>query len=133
MQPGGLQGALRILIVEDEPDIREAMAEAMAEAGYQFVTAATLEQARDALARETYDLLLLDVFVDGDTCDELLNELSRAANGPATVLTSADLTRRSSSLAKRFSIPLVLKPFDLDDLVATVGRAHEERLVPLRA
>lgn len=133
MQPGDRGRGLKILIVEDEPDLRDAMAEAMADAGYQFVTASTLDEARSALAAGAYDLLLLDIFVCGITCDELLAELAAAGQRPATVLTSADLTSRSQTLAERYSLPLVAKPFDLDDLVATIDRAHTEGRVPLRA
>jgi DNA-binding response OmpR family regulator len=133
MQPGSRERALSILIVEDEPDIREALAEAMAEAGYIFATAATLDEARTALSAGNYDLLLLDIYLDELTCEQLLAELAQSQPKPVTVLTSADLTRRSRDLADRFSLPLVHKPFDLDDLVATIGKAHAERRVPFEA
>lgn len=118
-----------ILIVEDEPDLREAVAEALAQAGYSFLSVANLAEARCALASASYDVLLLDIFLDGVTCEELLTELAADHHAPATVLTSADVTPRSHHLARRFALPLVLKPFDLDDLVATIEQARQQSLV----
>lgn len=125
--------SLTVLIVEDEPDIREAVAEAILEAGHQFISVGDLTQARQALASASVDIILLDMIVDGTTCDGLLDELSKHASPPATVLTSADATPRSRAIATRYAIPLVLKPFDLDDLMSALGRAHSDRRVPARA
>jgi DNA-binding NtrC family response regulator len=123
---------LSVLIVEDEPDLRDAVSEAIEQAGYHFVGVGDLVQARAALATSTFDLVLLDVFVEGETCDQLLSELSTQQSPPATVLTSADITALSRGIAQRFDLPLVLKPFDLDDLMTTLGHAHEQRRVPAR-
>ena len=51
----------KILIVEDEPDIREAMAEAMAEAGYQVSTAENGLVGLTLAQAEHPDLILLDI------------------------------------------------------------------------
>lgn len=122
-----------VMIVEDEPDLREAVAEAMEQAGYRMIAVGDLEQARSTLASTRVDLLLLDLFVDGLTCDDWLRELAGATDPPATVLTSADATQRSHALAQRFALELVLKPFDLDDLIAALERALVERRVPTAA
>ena len=131
MLASGTSSALTVLIVEDEPDLREVVAEVIEQAGYRMIAVGDLEQARSALATTRVDLLLLDVFVDGLTCDAWLTELAGALDPPATVLTSADATHRSHALAQRFALELVLKPFDLDDLIAALERARVERRVPI--
>ena len=121
---------LTVLIVEDEPDLREAIAEVIEQAGYHFVSVADLAQARAALASTEIDLILLDVLVEGESSEALLHELSMQTSPPVTVITTADATQRSRTIASRYAVPLVLKPFDLDELVETVGRAHREHRVP---
>lgn len=130
MQDEAGGSGLTVLVVEDEPDLREAVCEAMKDAGYHLIGVGDLELARAALARTPIDLLLLDVLVNGATCDALLNELSLGPRAPATVLTSADATQRSRDLAHRYALPLILKPFDLDDLVRVLATAHERHQVP---
>ena len=132
MQPEDRGRALTVLIVEDEVDLREAVAEAIGDAGYHFISVGDLDRARAALATTRIDLILLDMLVAGVSCDDWLAELSLHINSPATVLTSADATPRSQALATHYSLPLLLKPFDLDDLMALLGRAHAEGLSPSR-
>lgn len=123
---------LTVLIVEDEIDLREAVAEAVVDAGYHFIGVGNLAHARAALASSRVDLILLDMLVAGDTCDALLLELSDRADSPPTVLTSADASARSHALAARYSLPLLLKPFDLDDLMTVLGDAHTHGRAPVR-
>lgn len=51
----------RILLVEDEPDIREAMAEALTDAGFQVSTASNGEVGLNLAISEHPDLILLDI------------------------------------------------------------------------
>ena len=65
-----------ILVVDDEPDIRELVSEILRDEGYQVCVAENGEAARSAYTREGPDLVLLDIWmpdVDGIT---LLKEWS---------------------------------------------------------
>lgn len=65
----------QILLVDDSMTVRQAYGDALDQAGFQVVTAATLAEARAALAEHDPDLLVLDVHLpDGDGLD-LLAEL----------------------------------------------------------
>ncbi len=67
---------------------------------------------------------MLDLAFDNATGEMLLAQF---ASEVTTVLTSADATERSRTLAAKFGGPLHLEPFDLDDLVPTVMGAHQQR------
>jgi hypothetical protein len=58
--------------------------------------------------------------------------MSGQAEAPVTVLITADASTRSRALATRYSVPLLLKPFDLDELVTVLTRAQQENLRPSR-
>lgn len=116
--------SLRILLVEDEESLREAFAAVLREDGHDLVEAATVERAREALAAHPVDVVILDLHVSSGTTEALLADVSRAT---ATVLTSADVSPFSTSLAARYGVALLRKPFDLDELVPAVLRAHHER------
>lgn len=122
MQPGGPL-TLRILLVEDEFDLREAMSEILREAGHHLVEVDTVERARSSLAETHVDVLVLDLVVRDGTSEEFLADIARTT---PTVLTSADVAR-SRALAAKYEVPLLLKPFDLDELIPAVLRAHDER------
>ena len=81
--------AAHILVVDDEADIRSLLKEILSEEGYEVEVAANAEQARAARARQTPDLVLLDIWmpdVDGIT---LLREWSSAnADGCPVVMMS---------------------------------------------
>ena len=53
----------RILIIEDEPDIREAMAEAITQAGYEALTAENGQVGLEMALAERPDIILLDIIM----------------------------------------------------------------------
>ncbi len=55
----------RVLIVDDEPGIRESLSGALEDEGFTCATAATGEECLEELARNSYDAILLDVWLPG--------------------------------------------------------------------
>ena len=53
----------KILVVDDEQDIRETLKEILGEEGYEVEVAANAAEARAARAREEPDLVLLDIWM----------------------------------------------------------------------
>lgn len=80
--------ATRILIVDDDPGIRELTAEFLSAHGYQVAGAADAAAMRAALAQERYDLIVLDVMMPGEDGLSVLRTLDRAT-GPAVIMLSA--------------------------------------------
>ena len=117
----------QILVVDDEPDIRELVREILEDEGYGVVVAEDGESARAAFARQTPNLVLLDIWmpdVDGIT---LLREWSSGGSldcpivvmsGHGTVETAIEATRLGAH-------DFVQKPISLARLLAIVSQALE--------
>lgn len=114
-----------ILVVDDEADIRGLLKEILSEEGYDVDVAADAAQARAARARQSPDLVLLDIWmpdVDGIT---LLREWSSSAlDGCPVVMMSGHGTVETAVEATRLgAFDFVEKPLSLAKLLRTVERA----------
>jgi two-component system nitrogen regulation response regulator NtrX len=117
--------AARILVVDDEADIRGLLKEILSEEGYEVDVAANAGQARASKAKQTPDLVLLDIWmpdVDGIT---LLREWSSApTDGCPVVMMSGHGTVETAVEATRLgAFDFVEKPLSLAKLLRTVERA----------
>jgi two-component system nitrogen regulation response regulator NtrX len=117
--------AAHILVVDDEADIRSLLKEILSEEGYEVDVAANATQARASRARQTPDLVLLDIWmpdVDGIT---LLREWSTTnAEGCPVVMMSGHGTVETAVEATRLgAFDFVEKPLSLAKLLRTVERA----------
>ncbi len=118
----------RILVVDDERMIRWSLRSCFEEAGAEVEEAATLEEARRALAGPEPSLLVLDIRLpDGDGMD-LLREVVRARPElPILVITAYGSLKGAVAAVRSGAFDYVAKPFDLDDLLLTAHRALEHR------
>ncbi|MEY4762785.1 MAG: hypothetical protein RLZZ200_2641 [Pseudomonadota bacterium] len=115
----------KILVVDDESDIRTLLKEILSEEGYEVEVAADAAQARTARARAVPDLVLLDIWMPDTDGITLLREWSGAAteecpvvmmSGHGTVETAVEATRLGA-------FDFVEKPLSLAKLLRTVQRA----------
>ena len=79
--------ATRLLIVDDDPGIRELTADFLGQHGYVVDTARDAADMRTALAREQYALIVLDVMMPGEDGLSVLRTLDRDT-GPAVIMLS---------------------------------------------
>ncbi|SDJ98974.1 two-component system, OmpR family, response regulator MprA [Nonomuraea maritima] len=113
--------AVRLLVVDDEPALREALQSSLEFEGYKVVTAADGHQALEALAAESYDAVLLDVMMprlDGLTACRRLR--SAGNNVPVLMLTARDAVGDRVSGLDAGADDYLVKPFELDELLARV-------------
>ncbi|MEM8710785.1 MAG: response regulator transcription factor [Planctomycetota bacterium] len=111
----------RLLTVEDDPRIRASLVEALGEQGHECDEASSVESARERLACQSYDLVLLDVMLpDGDGWD-LLREMREQSNATRVIFLSAkqQVAERLHGLSLG-AVDYVVKPFDLRELEARV-------------
>ncbi|GAA3234695.1 response regulator transcription factor [Nonomuraea helvata] len=111
----------RLLVVDDEPALREALQSSLEFEGYQVVTANDGQAALEALAQESYDAVLLDVMMprlDGLTACRRL----RASGNhiPVLMLTARDAVGDRVSGLDAGADDYLVKPFELDELLARV-------------
>ncbi|WP_159809649.1 response regulator transcription factor [Cellulomonas citrea] len=125
----------RILVVDDDPGIRELLTSALTFAGYQVQTAGTAAAALDALRDARPDLVVLDIVLpDADGLDVLRMVRAAGDRTPVLFLSSRDeVADRVAGLAAGGD-DYVTKPFDLAEvaarLAALLRRARHEDLDP---
>jgi CheY-like chemotaxis protein len=119
-----MAGSERVLVVEDDDDIRDVMQEVLASEGYRVDVA---RDGRDALAKLEGGghppLILLDMMMptmDGETFLKILKSNPALADAPVVVI-SGSAAARDKALALRAAHCLV-KPFELDELLGVVRR-----------
>lgn len=108
---------MKILILEDERALAESMAEFLEDVGYEVRIFNHSEDALNAIYENSFELLLLDVKVYGQSGFEMLKELRRQGNNiPAIFVTSltdiGDLTQGYQSGCCDY----IRKPFELAEL-----------------
>ena len=116
-----------VLVVDDEPTLRETLAEALAADGLRVVTAADGREALERFRAEPPDLVLLDLMLPELSGMEVCRILRRESSVPILMLTARD-----SEIDKVVGLELgaddyVTKPFSLRELLARV-RAQLRRL-----
>ncbi len=121
--------ASKILVVDDESDIRRLLQEILTEEGYEVEVAADASQARAARARQTPDLVLLDIWMPDTDGITLLREWSsEPADGCPVVMMSGHGTVETAVEATRLgAYDFVEKPLSLAKLLRTVERALDAR------
>ena len=114
-----------ILVVDDEADIRGLLKEILSEEGYEVDVAANAAQARASRARQTPDLVLLDIWMPDVDGISLLREWSASAtDGCPVVMMSGHGTVETAVEATRLgAFDFVEKPLSLAKLLRTVERA----------
>jgi two-component system response regulator AtoC len=112
---------LRVLVVDDAPAIRLLCRVNLELDGHHALEAATIDEARDALAQEDVSLVLLDVHVGPASGLELLDEIRREHPEVAVALLTGS-TDIENVRAHRPDAVLG-KPFELEDLRRVVEEA----------
>lgn len=117
----------QILIVDDEPDTLNLLAEVLAAEGYRVLQTLDGQEALDLCEREHPDLVLLDLMMPGlDGFDVALRLQSRMGEVsiPIVVLTAQPgLREKIEQGRERFGVTKVIeKPFRLVEMVAEVKR-----------
>jgi DNA-binding NtrC family response regulator len=129
-----MRGA-RILVVDDEADIRNTIQEILTEEGYEVTTAANATQARDAVRSRSPELVLLDIWMPDTDGISLLREWQQESrvtcpvvilSGHGTVETAVEATRLGAA-------DFVEKPLSLNKLLRTVEKALESTRPGARA
>jgi DNA-binding response OmpR family regulator len=124
----GLQRKL-ILVVDDDPDLREYVREVLELAHYRVKMAASGAMALHELADEAPDLVLLDMRMPGISGGEVLDLLAGIHGHPPVVIMTAADTARDSALEHHNPYYLA-KPFEPTMLLATIETALEEPSEP---
>ncbi len=114
---------MRILLVEDEDHIREAVKLNLELEGYEVVGASNGKKALDLIGGQHFDLLLLDVMlpdVDGFSITEQVRLTNLEV--PILLLTAKDMAQDRVTGLKKGADDYLTKPFNLEELLLRVSK-----------
>src|SRR5581483_2560814 len=109
---------MRVLVVEDEPDLLGSLLQAVREDGYAADGAADGEEGLYKAESYDYDATLLDIMLPGIDGWELLRRLRKTRKTPVLMLTARDAVRDRVKGLDTGADDYVVKPFDIDEVLA---------------
>jgi DNA-binding response OmpR family regulator len=113
----------RILLVEDDPDVRPLLEHILLENGYQVTAAESVASATALLAAQPYDLVIRDVNLP-DGSGLTVADQAKAAGVKALVVTGQGLSLKPGSLQPYDYLP---KPLCGSELLAGIERRLADR------
>jgi len=122
----------RILVVDDEPQIRRVLRATLAGNGYEVVEADNGEDAIKAVVRGRPDLILLDVNMPGMSGLETCGKIRLSFDGPIIMVTVRNSEQDKIRALDSGADDYVVKPFAIGELVARI-RAALRRSSPAQA
>ncbi len=119
--------AVRVMVVDDSPDILSIVQRGLQRRGYEVVACADGDSALKAFSREIPDLVVLDLLLpDADGID-LCYQLQEMAEVPVIMLTSRDGVSDRVEGLRAGADDYVVKPFAMEELVARIEAVLRRR------
>jgi len=110
----------RVLVVDDDPQIRRVMRTTLEAKGYDIDEAGSGEQALDLTRSEKYDLIILDVNLPGKSGVETCREIRTLSTTPIIMLTVRDAGEDKIEALDAGAFDYVTKPFAMGELLARI-------------
>src|SRR6185437_14292288 len=128
MPSGAATGSERILVVEDNDDVRSAVVDMLSGWGYRVVSAENPDAAAAALEKDpTFDLLFTDVVMPGTISAIELVEMARRLRPTMAVLLTSGYARDLIPAQYREGLPMIAKPYRSEELAAKVRATLSNR------
>ena len=119
--PKAKAGGKTIMVVDDEPDIRESVEMILSKNGYKVITAVNGDDCLEKLKTAKPNLILMDIMMPGMPVREVVKQIK----GIKVVFISVVRTTEAEkeNLLKNSNLAgFIQKPFDINDLLATVKK-----------
>jgi DNA-binding response OmpR family regulator len=117
----------KILIVDDDAELRSHLSDVLKGAGYQTAAAPTGAEAIEMAIDEEFDLLLLDFMMPKTSGADVLTELRKVAPRSRVIMITAFATIENAvDIIKRGASDYLSKPFKIDDLLTRIRKVLEE-------
>ena len=122
---------INVLLVEDDPSLREALGETLALAGHAYEAVGSAEEALIVAANSSFSLVVSDVNMPGMDGHQLLGQLrSRYPQLPVLLMTAHGTVDRAVDAMRQGAADYLVKPFEPKALLALVARHALGRLGP---
>lgn len=109
-----------ILLVEDDPEINRLLTDFLTENGYQVTSLFNGLHVQDCLARETTDLVLLDIMLPYRNGDRVLADIRRQYTLPIIIISARETTQNKIDLLRLGADDYITKPFDMEEVLARI-------------
>jgi two-component system, OmpR family, KDP operon response regulator KdpE len=124
-----MNGAARVLVVDDEPQILRALRTSLRGAGYEVETAETAEAALATAAMRPPDAFILDLVLPDGSGIDVCRELRKWSSAPVILLSAVGEEREKIAALDAGADDYVTKPVGIDELLARL-RAVLRRAAP---
>ncbi|MFT6387057.1 MAG: DNA-binding NtrC family response regulator [Cellvibrionaceae bacterium] len=118
----------KILIVEDEAIIRMALRKLLDRHNFDVRDAGSVKEASSKHNLDNFDLIISDLRLPGEPGTDLIK---LATNTPVLIMTSYASLRSAVDAMRMGAVDYIAKPFDHDEMVATVKRIIKEKSKPI--
>ncbi len=106
-----------ILVVDDEPIVRESIRDWLLDAGYKVATAESGEEALDMMRKQDYGIVVLDVRLPGKTGITVLKDIKALKPSiRSIIITAYPSTELAAEAMKLGAVDYMIKPIAPDDL-----------------
>lgn len=110
----------KILVVEDDSDINGLLCKILIQNGYDVRGAYSGSEAKMCIEQFEYDLIILDLMLPGVSGEELIKEIRKNYFMPIIVSSAKTSTEDKISVLKLGADDFIIKPFDINELLARV-------------
>lgn len=118
--------ASRILIVEDDPEMRRLLADFLRAEGFRVTQAADAGEALSCVREKAFASVILDKNLPDESGLDILRRLRvLIPDTPVILITAFGDARTHEEAFARGAYDLLLKPFNLDDLLEVLRKAQE--------
>lgn len=111
----------KILIIEDDTDINNMIAEALHKAGYDYTQAFSGTEGLLYIEKEHYSLVILDLMLPGMNGETVLPKIKEKQSVPVIVISAKDGLDSKVELLTSGAEDYMTKPFEIQELLARIG------------
>lgn len=117
----------KILIVDDDQELRSALAEILQEAGYLTDEASSGGESLNKIRSADFDIMVLDMMMPGMDGMEVLSEVKKARPKMKVIMMTAFATVNNAvDAVKKGASDYLCKPFKIEEILAVIRRVTEE-------
>jgi DNA-binding response OmpR family regulator len=122
--------AVRVLVVDDSPELLSVVRRGLQRRGYEVVVAETAHAARALLARERPDVMILDLLLPDEDGIDVCLDVREEHDLPIIMLTARDAVHDRVAGLRAGADDYLVKPFALEELVARIEAVQRRRASP---
>ena len=113
--------AKKIMVVDDEPDVRATVKTVLEKNGYSIITAVNGDDCLEKLKTEKPDLILMDIMMPGTPVREIVPKIKGIKVAYLSVVRTSEAEKEDLMRSKDI-VDFIQKPFDINDLLKKVKK-----------